>query len=75
MIPGIRDKVSAIEGGIANWAIWNDDGGGMAVAIYESEDAANAAMAQIQAIWGGMAELLMAPPEVMSFTSAENMRP
>ncbi len=73
-IPDIRAGVSQISGGVANWAMWNDDGAGYAVAIYEDEAAANAATPQIQAIWGGLADLLTAPPEVTSFSSAEKIR-
>ncbi len=74
MIPAVREQVSAISGGTANWAVWNDDGSGMAIAIYESEAAAAAAQPQIQQVWAGLAQLLTAPPEVMAFSNAENMR-
>ena len=73
-IPAIRDQISQIAGGIANYAMWNEDGSGVAVAIYEDEAAANAAGPQIQAVWGGLADLLVAPPEILSYSHAERMR-
>ncbi|MEO9827177.1 MAG: hypothetical protein ABJF50_22475 [Paracoccaceae bacterium] len=73
-IPAIREKLRDIAGGVANYAMWNDDGTGVAIAIYESEDAANAAVPQIQTIWGGLSDLLIAPPEIVSYAHAENTR-
>jgi hypothetical protein len=73
-IPAISARVREIEGGIANWAMWNDDGTGVAIAVYESEAAANAATAKIQEIWGGLADLLVAPPEIVSYTHAAKTR-
>ena len=73
-LPAIREQIGRIKGGVANYAMWNDDGTGAAVAIYADEAAANAAGPQIQAIWGGLADLLVAPPEILSFSQAENLR-
>ncbi len=73
-IPDIRAGVNQIAGGVANWAMWNDDGSGVAIAVYEDEAAAIAAGPQIQAIWGGLADLLTAPPEVTSYSHAEKTR-
>jgi hypothetical protein len=73
-IPAIREKLKEIEGGVANYAMWNDDGTGVAIAIYESEAAATAAGPHIQTIWGGLADLLIAPPEIVSYAHAENTR-
>ena len=73
-IPGIKDHVAKIAGGIANYAVWNEDGTGYAVAIYEDEAAADAATPQIQQIWGGLADLLAEPPEITSYARVEQMR-
>jgi hypothetical protein len=73
-LPAIRDQIAQIEGGLANYAMWNDDGSGVAVALYSDEATANAATPQIQAIWGGLSDLLLAPPEIKSYTHAEQMR-
>ena len=73
-LPAIRDKLAAIEGGVANWAMWNPDGTGIAVAIYVDETAADAAVPQIQDVWAGIAEFLLAPPEIVSYGHAEKMR-
>ena len=73
-IPAIREQLRAIEGGVANYAMWNDDGTGVAIAVYDSEASANAAVPHIQSIWGGLADLLVAPPEIVSYAHAENTR-
>ena len=72
--PNIRAQTSQIEGGICNYAMWNEDGAGMTVAIYESAAAAEAAGPKIAAIWGGLADYLAEPPVFSSFTTAANMR-
>ena len=54
--------------------MWNDDGTGVAIAVYDSEASANAAVPQIQEIWGVLADLLVAPPEIVSYAHAENTR-
>ncbi len=73
-IPDIKAQISKIEGGIANYAMWNNDGSGVAVAIYPDEATANAAQTHIQKIWGGLADLLTAAPEITSYSRAEQMR-
>ncbi len=73
-IDGIKEQLQDIAGGVQNWAVWNDDGTGVAFAVYEDEAAADAAGGQIQAIWGGLADLLTAPPEVKSYSNAARMR-
>ena len=69
----IREKLKAIEGGVANWAVWNDDASGVAFAVYDSE-AAEAATPHIQGVWAGLADLLIAPPDVVSYSTAEKLR-
>ena len=73
-IPTIRQEIASIAGGVVNWAMWNEDGTGATIAVYENEAVAEAATPQIQAIWGGMVELLTEPPQIASFTSAEDLR-
>ncbi|MBT8413167.1 MAG: hypothetical protein KJO30_02455 [Boseongicola sp.] len=73
-ILAIREQLKAIHGGAANYAMWNDDGTGVAIAVYDSEASANAAVPQIQEIWGVLADFLVAPPEIVSYAHAENTR-
>jgi len=65
---------SAIPGGVSNYVIWNDDGTGAAVAIYESAEASEAANTQISAIWGQLASMLSEPPVLETYSNAENLR-
>jgi len=73
-LPRIREATSKIAGGVANYAVWNDDGTGAAIAIYESEAFAEAARDQIEAIWTGMAEALLEPPVFETYAHAESLR-
>ncbi|NNF79075.1 MAG: hypothetical protein HKN05_13690 [Rhizobiales bacterium] len=52
----------------------NDDGTGVAIALYEDEAAANAAVPHIQAVCAGLADFLTAPPEIISYTKAQKNR-
>lgn len=73
-LPHLREKTSKIPGGVFNYAVWNEDGAGATVAIYESRDAAEAAGPKIAEIWGALADQLAAPPEFESYEYAESMR-
>jgi len=73
-LPQIRGLISQIPRGVANYAFWNEDGSGVAIAVYEDEVAAEAASEQIAAIWGGLAPMLAGPPVMESYSSAESMR-
>ena len=73
-LPEVRNAIGKIAGGVANYALWNDDGTGVAIAIYESESFADAARDQIEAIWAGMSQAMLEPPVFDSYTHAENLR-
>ncbi len=66
----IKSAVQEIQGLVVSYTSWNDDGAGVTAAYYESEAAAEAAVDQIKAIWGGLAEHLAGPPEVKSYATA-----
>ena len=68
-----REDIMAISGIVSCHVVWNADGSGVTFAVYESEAAANASAAQIQAIWGDLASLLSAPPETLSFSDVIDM--
>ena len=65
---------SRIPGGVFNYAVWNEDGAGATVAIYESKDAADAAGPQIAGIWGAFTDQLAGPPAFESCAYAESLR-
>ena len=69
-----RADIAAVPGLLACHVVWNDDGSGVTFAIYESEDAANTASAQIQAIWADLATLFTAPPETVTYTQALHLK-
>ena len=60
MLDDIRTEIAKLDGLILTYTMWNDDGTGQTVAIYESEAAANAATPVIQQVWGGLANHLLA---------------
>ena len=72
-LDGIASQVSAIPGVANVHTLWNDDGSGMTVAIYDSEAAATAAATTIQGIWGGLADLLAGPPSAATYSSVHKL--
>jgi len=73
-LPQMREMTSKIAGGLFNYAVWNGDGSGATIAIYESKDAAEAAGPQIAEIWGALADHLAAPPVFENYEYAQSMR-
>lgn len=61
-------------GQIRSQVIWNADGAGVVMAIYESEAAATEAAKGVAAIWGGLMPLLEGAPETTEFTKAYIMK-
>jgi len=57
-LPGLKSLVSAVQ----------DDGNGIGVAVYESEDAANAVADHVAAIWSALGDYLIAPPSASGYT-------
>jgi len=72
-VDGIKDHMSGVDGMIASYACWNGDASGVTMTVYESEEAANAATPHVQQIWAGLADLLIAPPEISSYATVEKM--
>lgn len=69
----IKAQINDIAGVVEVYSAWRADGHGVTTAIYESEAAANGAMPQVQAIWGGMADLLTGPPQIEGYDSVERL--
>lgn len=57
IIPGLQEIVVA----------GRDDGECTAIALYESEEAAHAALPQVQAVWSKFSHLLASPPKPMIY--------
>ena len=66
--------MAEVLGRLVAYSVWNDDGAGVVTGIYESEAVAEAAVAQIRAIWGGLERLLTAALETQTFSNVEKMR-
>ncbi len=66
-------EVKAISGLVDVYSAWRADGKCVTMAIYESQAAADAASAQVQAIWGSLAEFLEGAPEVETYENVEHM--
>lgn len=73
MLEANTAKVQGLSGLISSYVVWNDDGAGQVVTIYESEAAASAATPIVQEIWSGMGNLLAGPPEVTAFNNVHKM--
>ena len=72
-IPMLRPQLKSITGLVANHVVWRADGKCVVVAIYDSKSSADAAEAEIQGIFTGMADLMAAPPKVEAYDYAANM--
>ena len=72
-IPALRPQLKSISGLVANHVVWRADGQCVVVAIYDSQSTANAAAAEIQGIFSGMADLMAAPPKIEAYDNVANM--
>jgi hypothetical protein len=70
----IGAKAASFPGQVCSQVIWNEDGAGVVVAIYESADAAAEGAKNAAAIWGGLMPLLEGAPESTEFTKAYIMK-
>jgi len=72
MLDDIASQIKALPGIVVCFSSWRSgDGVGVLTAIYESQAAAEAATAPAQAIWGGLAGAMIAPPDAQDY---ENVR-
>lgn len=69
----IKPRVKAVAGAKSVQTCWRDDGTGVTIAIYESQAAADAAVPQVQKIWGELAEFLTSPPKMEGYQNVENL--
>ena len=68
-LEGLIPEIRAIPGLVELIDCYNEDGAGVAVAIYESEEAATAALEKVGAIWGQFADFLAAEPKPEFFSN------
>ncbi len=69
----IKSQLANVAGLSVAFAAWNDDGGGSVMAVYESQEAAEAAKDQIASLWGQLGEVLTGPPTAVGYTNVDNM--
>lgn len=74
MIDDVAARVRAIPGVVAVYTSWRSaDGAGVTMAIYESQEAAEAAASAAQEIWGSLAEVMTAPPDPQVYENVRDM--
>ena len=73
MLDDIRAQTAKLGGLISSYTMWNDDGTGQTIAIYENEAAADAAVPVVQQMWGGLADHLLAAPEMTTYSKVEKI--
>ncbi len=72
-IEDIKGQIKSIAGVVDAYSAWRSDGHGVTMAIYESQEAAEAASEQVQAIWGSMAEFLTAAPSAEAYDNVVHL--
>lgn len=72
-IEAMGPRAKALPGMIDAYAAWRADGQGVLVAIYQSKEAADAAVARIQAIWGNLAGLVSGAPRTDAYEYAAHV--
>ena len=64
----VHPMIEALPGLVSLVSAAHDDGSGITVAVYESEEAANAVTDQVSVIWSKMAHFLTEPPSVSGYS-------
>jgi len=72
-IEEMRPRAKALPGMVDAYAAWRADGQGVVVALYENKEAADRAVARIQALWGNLAGLLSGAPRTDAYETAERI--
>ncbi len=70
----IKGQVNSISGVVDVYSAWRADGNGVTMAIYDSQAAAEAAVSQVQAIWGSLAGLLTGAPSTETYDNVERIK-
>ncbi len=69
----LKEQIKAIPGAVAVYSAWRADGRGVTTAIYESQDAAEASVPQVKAIWSGLSDFLTGAPTVEAYENVEDL--
>ena len=66
-------RAKALPGMVDAYAAWRPDGQGVVVALYENKEAADRAVARIQALWGDLVGLLSDAPRTDAYENAAHI--
>jgi hypothetical protein len=72
-IAEMRPRAKALPGMVDAYAAWRADGQGVVVAVYENKEAADRAVARIQALWGDLVGLLSGAPRTDTYDNAAHI--
>ena len=66
-------RAKALPGIVDVYVAWRADGQGVLIGIYQSKEAADRAVARIQALWGNLAGLVTGAPRIDAYETAERL--
>lgn len=69
----LKQQIQAIPGISICVSNWREDGNGVTVAVYNSQEEAEAAAETVQGIWASMGQYLTSTPSTEVYSSAENL--
>lgn len=66
-------QLRAIRGLVEAYSAWRDDGQGVSIAFYNSEEFADKAALDVQSIWASFDDLLSAPIQITTYDTAMHL--
>lgn len=66
-------RAKALPGIVDVYVAWRADGQGVLVAVYQDKQAADRAVARIQALWGNLAGLVSGAPRIDAYETAARL--
>ena len=69
----IKGQIKSIAGVVDVYSAWRSDGHGVGMAIYVSQEAAEAASEQVQVIWGDLADFLTGAPGAEAYDNVAHL--
>ena len=69
----LKQKIQSISGLNTCITSWKENGSGVTIAVYDNQEAAEAAADQIMDIWSAIGQYLTAPPVTEVYETVENM--
>lgn len=63
----LKLKVKALTGILDVYSLWREDGQGVIMAIYNSQEEAESAMPEIQAFWSELDDFLTSSPQTETY--------